>query len=192
MKRRTYLSAVWTASLGALAGCSDPSTTRLMNPTVEEEDSETHLLYRDDDGRLATTTVRYGPVTDLGPIRMRLSIWHRRGTTLEDLSVTVRSRDPPGPSPEMYIAAPTASFPPIHFSRGSNGNGRRFSVPDIGEVGTGTVSIDWYLRSFDDDWPVELAFDVEYALDGGLLQAYAVDGTVDLEIEHPRVDFADE
>ncbi|MGM0398575.1 MAG: hypothetical protein ACQEQY_06225, partial [Halobacteriota archaeon] len=65
MERRTYLAALGTASVGALAGCSVPSTnTRMTDPTVKDDDGETHLVYRDDDGRVAVTSVQYGPVTD--------------------------------------------------------------------------------------------------------------------------------
>lgn len=143
MERRTYLAALGTAGVGAFAGCSVPSsTTRMTDPTVREEDGETHLVYRDDDGRVSTTTVQYGPTTDQGSIRMQLSVWHREGTTVEDLTVTVRTRDPPTPAPEVYLAAPSGEFPPIHFSRDEERDGRRFAVPDIERVGEGTVTID--------------------------------------------------
>ncbi|MFW6317035.1 MAG: hypothetical protein ACOC06_01020 [Halorubrum sp.] len=54
------------------------------------------------------------------------------------------------------------------------------------------MTIEWFLRSFDDEWPVELAVDVAYGLDGGLFDAYTVDGTVEFEIDGPRVALADE
>lgn len=185
MKRRTYLAALGTASVGALAGCSVPSTTQLTDPTVETDDTETHLTYRDEEGRVATTTVQYGPHYDQGLIRMRLSIWHRQGTTVQDLGVTVRDRSPTTPTPEVYLAAPSMDFPPIHFTRDENSDGRHFSIPDIEEVGTGTVTIEWYLRSYADEWPVDIAVDVDYGLDAGLVSGYAVEGTVDFAIEQP-------
>ncbi|AKH96780.1 hypothetical protein [Halanaeroarchaeum sulfurireducens] len=88
MRRRTVLTTLGTAGAAALAGCSIARTTRLTDPTVKGDDTETHLVYRDGDGRIATTTVQYGPVTDGELVRMRLSIWHRRGTTVEDLEVS--------------------------------------------------------------------------------------------------------
>ncbi|UWG46713.1 Uncharacterized protein HSRCO_0416 [Halanaeroarchaeum sp. HSR-CO] len=190
MERRTYLAAFGTAGVGALAGCSVPSTTtRMTDPTVKDADTETHLVYRDDDGRVAVTSVQYGPVTDQGLIRMQLSIWHRAKTTVEDLSVTVRTREPAVPAPEVYLAAPSRDFPAVHFSRDENSDGRQFAVPDIEEVGRGTVTIEWFLRSFDDEWPVELAVDVDYDLDGGTFTTYTVDGTVEFELEQ-NVTFA--
>lgn len=185
MERRTYLAALGTASLGAVAGCSIPSTTRLTDPDVDTDDTETHLTYRDDEGRVATTTVQFGPHHDQGLIRMQLSIWHRQGTTVQDLAVTVRNRRPTTPTPEVYLAAPSRDFPPIHFSRDEDSDGRRFSIPDVEEIGTGTVTIEWYLRSFADEWPVDVAVDVDYDLDAGRFQEYAVEGTVDVSIKQP-------
>ena len=186
MKRRTYLAALGTASVGALAGCSVSSTTQLTDPEIETEDTETHLTYRDDEGRVTTTTVQYGPVSAQGLVRMRLSIWHRRGTTVEDLGVTVRDRRPTTPTPEIYLAAPSMDFPPIHFTRDENSDGRHVSIPDIEEVGTGTVTIEWYLRSYADEWPIDIAVDVGYSLDAGRFADYTVEGTVDRTIDSAR------
>lgn len=186
MKRRTYLAALGTASLGAVAGCSIPSTTQLTDPEIESDDTETHLTYRDEEGRVATTTVQYGPHYDQGLIRMQLSIWHRQGTTVEDLGVTVRNRSPTTPTPEVYLSAPSRDFPPIHFSRDETSDGRHFFFPAIEEVGTGTVTIEWYLRSYADEWPVDIAVDVGYDLDAGRFQDYTVEGTVDVTIDPAR------
>ncbi|MFB6266021.1 MAG: hypothetical protein ABEI31_00050 [Halodesulfurarchaeum sp.] len=157
------------------------TTTQLDDPTVRTEDRETHLIYRTEDGRIAVTTVRYGPEAAAGPIKMRVSVWHSRETTVTDFRMVVRNRDPQAPPPEMYLSAPGGELPPVHFARFSGG-GRGFTIPNVGEIGEGTVTLDWYLRSFDDTGSIELDVDVGYTLDAGLLRSYDVEGRAVLDI----------
>lgn len=187
MRRRRFLASAGVVGTGGLAGCSVPDTsTRMDDPTVRPEDGETHLIYRDEGGRVAAVTVQYGPVRDQvgAMLPMRYSLWHRDGTTVEDLTVSVRSRSASQQvPPQVYVASPGGDFPPIHFGRNPDLDARTIAIPEIQRVGTGTVTLEWVLRPFDDEWPVELAVETDASLSSGLLGGYVLEGTTELAIE---------
>ncbi|MEF8894051.1 twin-arginine translocation signal domain-containing protein [Halodesulfurarchaeum sp.] len=186
MNRRRFLAGVGAAGTVAFAGCAGPvGTTELSDPEVDVESAETHLTYRDNEGRIATTTVQYGPVRPDGLVRMRISIWHRKETAISDLFVTFRNRAPTGLRPSVYVGGFSGEFPPIDYQIDDESDGRLISVPDLSPVGEGTVTLELYVQAFD-DWPLELTVDVAYGLDAGVLQSYAVEGTTDLSIPNPE------
>lgn len=183
MNRRRFVQGLAVTGAAALAGCSAPiGTEQLSAPEVSKEESETHLTYREGSERVATTSIQYGPIGAGNPIPVRLSIWHREGTTVTDLTVTVRNRDPTGIRPDVYVGGFSGSFPPITHDVDPDTDGRVLEIPDLRPVGEGTVTLDCFVRGFG-EWPLDLAVDVEYGLDAGVAKRYAVDGTVDLEIQ---------
>lgn len=185
MKRRTFVIGFATAGTTALAGCSAPlGTTDLHDPEITAEDSETHLTYRDENGRVGTTTVQYGPVHSSGLLRMRISLWHRENTTVSDLTVTIRNRDPTEGRPSVYVGGFSGEFPAITHGIDSDTQGRRLEVEELQTVGRGTVTLELYVQT-SGAWPLDLAIDVAYGLDDGLFRDYDVDGTVDLTIPGP-------
>ncbi len=116
MNRRRFLTGIGAASGALLAGCAGPGKpTTLENPDVSGDGPETHLTYRDDDGRIATTSVQYGPVRTGGLVRLHVSIWHRDGTTVTDLAVTLRNREPTAVRPTVYVGGFSGEFPPIEY-----------------------------------------------------------------------------
>lgn len=188
MQRRRFLAGIGTVGTAALAGCAGPvGTKQLQNPDVDDEASETHLTYRDDDGRIATSSVLYGPVRTGRLVRLMISIWHRDGTTVSDLAVTVRTRDPTPGRPSVYVGGFSGEFPPIDYQIDEDSDGRLLSVPDLSPVGEGTITLELYVQAFN-DWPLELTVDVAYGLEAGLVGSYAVDGSVDFSIPNPESD----
>jgi hypothetical protein len=186
MHRRRFLAGLGAAGTVAIAGCAGPvGTEQLQNPDVDDEASETHLTYRDDDGRIATSSVLYGPVRTGRLVRLLISIWHRDGTTVSDLAVTVRTRDPTAVRPSVYVGGFSGEFPPIDYRIDDDSDGRLISVPDLSPVGDGTVTLELFVRAFD-EWPLELTVDVAYGLDAGFLQSSEVEGTIDLSISNPE------
>lgn len=185
MDRRRFLAGLGAAGTAAFAGCAGTvGPKQLRDPAVDDEATETHLTYRDDDGRIATSSVQYGPVRTGGLVRILISIWHRDGTTVSDLAVTVRTRDPTAGRPSVYVGGFSGEFPPIDYQIDEDTDGRLLSVPDLSPVGEGTVTLELFVQAFT-DWPLELTIDVAYGLDGGLLQSYDVDGSTDLTIPNP-------
>ncbi|MDZ7849448.1 MAG: twin-arginine translocation signal domain-containing protein [Halodesulfurarchaeum sp.] len=188
MNRRRFVQGLAVTGAAALAGCSAPvGTEQLGNPEVSEEDSETHLTYRDGSDRVATTSLQYGPIGVGDPIPVRLSVWHQRETTLTDLTVTFRNRDPTAVRPSVYVGGFSGSFPAISYGIDPDTDGRVLEIPNLSRVGDGTVTLDCYVRGFG-NWPLDLAVDVAYGIDAGLTKRYQVDGTVDLEIRDPNSD----
>lgn len=186
MNRRQFLAGLGAASSAALAGCSGSlGTTELSDPEVTTEAGETHLTYRDEDGRIAVTSVQYGPVRAGNLVRMRLSVWHRRGTTLTDLEATFRNRDPTAVRPAVYVGGMSGDFPPIARRIDDETDGRVLAVPDLTPVGEGTVTFELYVQEYS-GFPLELTIDMDYGLDAGTLQFYEVDGTMELTIPGPE------
>lgn len=185
MKRRTFVIGLATAGTAGLAGCSAPVGTKaLRDPDRTEKDSETHLTYRDENGRIGTTTVQYGPVHSSGLLRLRISLWHRENTTVSDLTVTIRNRDPTAVQPSVYVGGFSGEFPAITHGIDSDTQGRRLEVGNLQTVGRGTVTLEVYVQSYG-EWPLDLAIDVAYGLDDGLFRDYDVDGTIDLTVPGP-------
>lgn len=185
MDRRTLLAGLGTATGVALAGCSTTlGGSTLDDPEVQAEADETHLHYADGQGEIATTSVLYGPVEGQTLVGVQVSIWHRAGTTLTDLGLVLRDRDPTAVRPDVYVGGFSGEFPPVSFTTGPRREGRAIEVPDVEAVGEGTVTLDLYVRRFG-DWPLQMAVDVNYELDTGLAQSATVEGTVDFEIQEP-------
>ncbi|MFB6068839.1 MAG: hypothetical protein ABEJ90_02820 [Halobacterium sp.] len=175
MHRRTFLAATATAAGASLAGCSLPGRTRLDDPRVDESDDQTDLVYREGDERVTAITVQTR-FDRQPPYRMQHSIWHREGTTVDDLRIAVRPRGPRSITPEVYLAAPGSDFPPIRFSVDRDTNARVFEIPGIDAVGEGTVTLSWYLHTFDTDPPVAVDVGTNDGLDAGPLGGYDVVG----------------
>ena len=96
---------------------------------------------------MATTTVRDGPV-GAGTLPVGLSIWHQDGTTVTDLTVTVRNRDPIAIRPSVYVGGFSGSVPAISHDVDTDTDGRVLEVQDLRRVGDGTVTLDCYVRGF--------------------------------------------
>ncbi|MFB6093939.1 MAG: hypothetical protein ABEJ77_03245 [Halanaeroarchaeum sp.] len=184
MDRRTYLASLGTAGAAAVAGFAGVGTTTLDDPTVRHEGDEVHLLYRRDGDRIAAISVQYGPVAGGPPYRMRLSLWHAGETRVSDLGLLLWNRDATAPPPAIYLAAPAGNLPSVDFRRGED-RARGFFVPDLGEGGSGTVTLEWYLRPYEDP-PIGLWIETEASLATGRLGRYALEGTAAVTIEGPR------
>ena len=186
MNRRRFLAGLGAATSVSLAGCSGRvGTKELSDPEVTTEEGETHLTYRDADGRIATTSVQYGPIRGGNLVRIRLSVWHRRETTLTELQATFRNRDPTAVRPGVYVGGMSGEFPPIGRRIDDETDGRVIAIPDLEPVGEGTVTLECYVQGYS-GWPLDLTVDVAYGLDAGFLRSYDVDGTVELSIPDPE------
>ena len=183
MDRRQFLAAIGAAGTATAAGCLG-GRHDLEDPTVETDADETHLTYRQGGERLAVTSLDYGTGRPGGLVELRLSIWHRRDTTLTDLAVTIRRREPTATRPEVYVGGVSGEFPPIAQRIDPESDGRQLVVEDLSPVGEGTVTLGLFVRHFE-DWPVDLTVDVAYGLSAGVLERYAIEGTAELTVAGP-------
>ena len=183
MDRRQFLASLGVATTASAAGCLGGKQV-LRDPTIETDEGETHLTYRQDGKRLAVTSLEDGSGRPGGLVEIRLSVWHRRETTLTDLAVTIRRRGPTATRPEVYAGGISGEFPPIAQRIDPATDGRQLVVEDLSPVGEGTVTLGLFVRHFE-DWPVDLTVDVAYGLSGGVLEEYAVEGTAELAVAGP-------
>ena len=183
MDRRQFLATLSVAGTASAAGCLGGEQT-LREPAVESDEGEIHLTYHQGGERLAVTSLDHGPGRPGGLVELRLSIWHRRDTTLTDLAVTVRRRDPTATRPEVYVGGTSGEFPPIAQRIDPETDGRQLVVEDLRPVGEGTVTLGLFVRHFE-DWPVDLTVDVAYGLSAGMLERYAIEGTAELGVAGP-------
>jgi hypothetical protein len=76
-------------------------------------------------------------------VPVQVSIWHTADTELDSVSLTLSGAD----YLDVYVEAPSASWPPYTFRRAEEGRGAVFQVEDLGLQGVGTVVIRFLLQN---------------------------------------------
>ncbi|SFC24675.1 hypothetical protein SAMN05444422_10646 [Halobiforma haloterrestris] len=189
--RRRLLATSGAGIAAVLAGCGGLRAQTLSRPETEAEETETHLVYRDDGDRLATVSLlerfRDEPRTPYG---IRLHVWHREGTRFEEVRYELRPIGV-GRPPEFSLTRPGgSSWEPIRFSAGEDPETTVLAVSDLGFRSRGSVTFDLLVEPRDED-PFDLRLDVDatlesertlgptYALEGSLV--HTLPGTDDLD-----------
>jgi len=75
-----------------------------------------------------------------------VSIWHSEETELDSLFLKFYGTH----YIQVYLEVPGGSWPSIDFRQTSDGKGASFEVDDLGFQGTGTVTLEFLLRPFDE------------------------------------------
>lgn len=157
MDRRHYLTAVSSFGAGTLAGCSMPRQSRtISNPTTEhEDDGETHLFFQTDANRIATLSVQPGREYYAGlggsQLPVDISIAHADRTKITSLTLKLRTLPEGGKSPaEAALITPFGTpNPALELYTDPADGGTILSIPNAEDVGTGTVTLEFFLSSID-------------------------------------------
>ena len=89
-----------------------------------------------------------------GLISIRFSIWHLETTELDSLYLKFSATNPT----QMYLEMPRGyPWSPINFHQDTDGKSTIFRVDDLGFQGSGTVTLDFLLRP----WQDQTSFQVE-------------------------------
>lgn len=128
----------------------------LSNPTTEREDhGETHLLFQTDGDRVASFTVQPGRRRYSGPageqITLDVSCAHRDGTKITGLRLKLRTLPGGGPPPaQVSLTTPFGTpHPALQLYRDPQDLGTILDIPDAGEVGDGTLTLEFLLSSLE-------------------------------------------
>lgn len=184
MRRRRYLRGAAAGVALGLAGCTGSLERTLYPYDVEEDPEERHLIYRAGGEEVATVSlIGHGDLewsTGVAPIR--LHVWHVEGSTLERVRYVLRAPDRTI-TPDVYLKRP-GGYPwgPISFVRGEAPGTTELRVPDLGEQGRGSVTLDLLVTRYDED-PFTLEVDVDAGLDGpSFARDYRLRGTIEHRI----------
>jgi len=100
------------------------------------------------DSHVANINIQLGlPFPQSDDIPIQLSIWHIEEIELDSLSLKLYGTD----YLDVYMEAPSASWPPYTFRRAEDGKGILFQVENLGVLGVGTVVIRFLLTNLPDD-----------------------------------------
>jgi hypothetical protein len=122
---------------------TDPQIDELAGPTTEHV-VRFHGL---DDSVMATANIESRQLND-SLFHLRVSIQQEPATRLGSLRLTFEHLSPgPVTPPPMVALAPPPGFPwpAIEFHTNRNAEAVVLNVPDLGEQGQGTVTLDFYL-----------------------------------------------
>jgi hypothetical protein len=148
MRRRKFLVTA-TLPLLATAGCLD-RTEPLTAERVGDDPGDTAIRFSDGDENVASLAVRHPDAygTDAGPIRFSPSVWHRKDTHLDRLRYEIRApATGTDPHVEVTLATPPGGpWPEVRYGLAEDGRTTVFEADDLGFVGTGTVTLEFYLR----------------------------------------------
>lgn len=110
--------------------------------TPDDHDSLSAHVYRGTI-RVATISIQVGPPQPSGfEVPVQVAIWHTEDTELDALSLTLSGTE----YLDVYLEAPSASWPPYTFQRAAEGRGAVFQVADLGLQGVGTVVIRFLVK----------------------------------------------
>jgi len=87
-----------------------------------------------------------------------VSIWHSEETELDSLFLKFYGTH----YTQVYLEVPGGSWPSIDFRQTSDGKGASLEVDDLGFQGTGTVTLEFLLRSFDEQH--SFYFEVKFSM----------------------------
>ena len=192
MHRRRFLAGAAGVGALSLSGCaagpvaSLTGPERLDGPETESEDGELDLTYTDGETRTLSLAAQYGYSDRTGSIRLRISAWHRKGTTLDSLDLRLRApASGVDPVTGVYLKTPfPGPGPSVTFETAQDGVGKHLSIPDLGFYGSGTFTLDFEIdpASMPDRFPVALAQSYTLSEEGTFGTVYSAKSTDVIEI----------
>lgn len=174
----------------SLAGCM--TTVGLgtkTNQRPEKEQNGTSIIYtwKNDDEKLLELGVLASQQSQPAAyfIPLRFLVWHQDGTHLDRLKFELK----PGANFDhpvtMHWETPNSNWPETDFTR-TDRFGMVFEVPDLSEIGTGTVTSNFIAKVPTNDETINslpLWFNAEFELSEGMIGGY--DLSVEEELEIP-------
>lgn len=114
---------------------------------TSDDDALSALMYRGS-VHVATITLQVGSPQPPGvEVAVQVAIWHTEDTELDSISLTLSGTE----YLDVYLEAPSASWPPYTFQRATEGRGAVFQVADLGVQGVGTVVIRFLVKTLSHD-----------------------------------------
>lgn len=190
MQRRQLLGTLGGLGTAAIAGCTGGVSSRtLSSPSIETEDGEVHLVFGEDDSRLAVSTVQYRSLANersrFASVRYFMS--HREDTHVDSLELSVRA--PPSghqPPADLYLAVPDRSkFPEITVESHPATQARLVTIPELGDLGRGTFGLAFFLDARNADTavlPTRIDVRSEVTGSGFLGPDYTLEGGTEIDI----------
>jgi hypothetical protein len=181
MNRRTFLSRLTLVGIGSVAGCATQISPPVLTPLIESDDLETHLQFGPQDNPVAIATFRtHGDIAG-GQSPLRLTVWHRKGTHVDSLSVSALALSDSSEIPKQISLGLDGDVldATVRFSKMVDGT-PVVELSDLGDAGHDNVHLDlWVARG--NSPPTECAVQVvteitESGLLGGTYKCHG--GTV--------------
>jgi len=188
MDRRSYLAAVGTAGIAATAGCNAlGGAETLSDPTTGEDSPQRRHLSFSADGEEVATFGADGGVSN-GVVRLDTEFWHRDGTAVDSIRLTVwMPTETNAGSETVALAAPVqgdSSPPPeITLSVDRERSAAVIEITDLDDLRDETISTITLLVDPRSNSSTTVAIDTEIELSGSGLTTtdYTLDGRLDLE-----------
>ncbi|WP_416839880.1 hypothetical protein [Haloferax sp. DFSO52] len=166
MNRRNFLHSLALGGLVSVTGCLGQLSPTVITPVVESDDFETHLHFGPQNDPIATATFRTHGGVATGQTPLQLTLWHRKQTRVESMSVSVTalSDDSERPRPIALGLDGDVFGPSATFSRMADGT-PIVELANLGDAGRDNVNLDlWF--SPDDTPPTECAVRVVAEVSG--------------------------
>ncbi|MEF8915985.1 twin-arginine translocation signal domain-containing protein [Natronomonas sp.] len=142
MNRRRFLAASAVAGALPLAGCAARETT--LQPDVETEDDETHVVYRDGDDRVAVVSYMQRGRATRPPYDLWVTVSHAEGTTIDSLRLELDTAPAERPKPNVYLKTPDGHpYPSMHYHTDPDSGAAIVDVPDTERQGSGSMSLEF-------------------------------------------------
>ncbi len=188
MQRRAFLGGLAAVGGTALAGCTAPvGPGRLSNPVETREPAEVVLRFGEAGEPVARSTIDYTDTPVTGEILpVRYLMWHREGTTVESLRLSIRAPPVAHQVPAaVYLAVPeNGEIPDLELFSDRDTGTPTIEIEDLGIMGEGTFGIDFYVEPTVADDPLTARIDVSSQVtESGLLgREYELEGTTRIEM----------
>lgn len=188
MQRRAFLGGLAAGGSGALAGCTAPlGPRRLSNPAETREAEEVVLRFGEAGDPVARSTIDYTDTPVTGEILpVRYLMWHREGTTVESLRLTIRAPPAGHHVPAgVYLAVPqNGEIPDLELFADRDTGTPTIEIEDLGIMGEGTFGMKFYVEPSVDDDPLTARIDVSSRVtESGLLgREYHLEGTTRIDM----------
>jgi len=157
MKRRDVLAAVGSAGAVAMAGCAGLGSETISNPVEDQaSDGETTLSFQADDGnQVASLTARPAEqrFSSHGgqQIPVDIAITHPEGTTIRDLTLSLRAPPSGTGVTEVAIETPFGTpHPSLDLYEAPDDGASVLTIDDLGKNGDGTVLFKFLLLGVGD------------------------------------------
>lgn len=189
MQRRAFLGGLAGVGGGALAGCAAPAGQQtLSNPAETREADEVVLHFGGQGDPVARSTIQSWGTPLTGRILpMRYYMWHRDGTTVESVTLSIRSPPAGHEVPaSVFLAVPqNGEIPDITLESDPDTGTPVIDIEDLGIMGGGTFGLEFYIEPTVRTDPLPVRIDIQSRVtgDGFFGRDYRLEGTTKVEIE---------
>ena len=192
MQRRAFMGGLAAAGVGALEGCTAPvGRRRLSDPAERREADEVVLRFGEAGDPVARSTIDYTDTPVTGEILpFRYLMWHREGTNVESLRLSIRAPPVAHQVPAaVYLAVPrNGEIPDLELFADRDTGTPTIEIADLGIMGEGTFGMKFYLEPSVPDTPLTARIDVSSRVteSGFLGREYQLEGTTRIDMARPK------